>query len=145
MAVIRDNCEQRANTFYSDNMIYSPQVAVFKNDKGNFLDDPAFTSFITSPAVNAGVIKRQYPDDEGKIAAAMKTRMAKLLALAHSKGHKTLILGAWGCGVFENDPEMVANWFHEVLAHKFPGKFEKVVFAIYAKDEKYIQPFKELF
>lgn len=131
--------------FYSDNMIYSPQVPVFKNDEGKFLDELAFSSILTSPAVNAGVVRRQFPEDEGKIAEAMKTRMTKLLALAHSKGHKTLILGAWGCGIFENDPEMVAKWFHEVLEHKFAGKFEKVVFAIYAKDEKYIQPFKELF
>jgi uncharacterized protein (TIGR02452 family) len=131
--------------FYSDNMIYSPMVAVFRNDHGDFLEDPAFSSFITSPAVNAGVIKRQFPEEEGKIESVMKTRISKMLALAHSKGHKTLILGAWGCGVFENEPPAIAQWFQDAFSTIFEGKFEKVVFAIYSRDEKYIQPFKELF
>jgi uncharacterized protein (TIGR02452 family) len=131
--------------FYSDNMIYSPKVAVFKNDEGAFLENLAFTSFITSPAVNSGVVRRQFPEDESKIEATMRTRINKMLALAHSKGHKTLILGAWGCGVFENEPSDIAQWFKDAFERKFDGKFEKIVFAIYAKDEKYIQPFKELF
>lgn len=131
--------------FYSDNMIYSPEVPVFKNDEGEYLDDLAITSFITSPAVNAGVVKRQQPENEGKVEGAMKTRIKKVLALANNKGHKTLILGAWGCGVFENDPEMIARLFHGVLEAEFAGKFEKVVFAIYSKDERFSEPFKSLF
>ncbi len=131
--------------FYSDNMIYSPMVPVFKNDEGNYLDELAFTSFITSPAVNAGVVRRQQPEHEDKIEGAMKTRIRKVLALANSKGYKTLILGAWGCGVFENEPEMIARLFHEALETAFAGKFEKVIFAIYSKDEKYSEPFKSLF
>ncbi|KAA3629893.1 MAG: TIGR02452 family protein [Bacteroidetes bacterium] len=131
--------------FYTDNMIYSPMVPVFKNDEGKYLDELAFTSFITSPAVNAGVVRRQQPEHEGKIEGAMKTRIKKVLALSKSKGHSILILGAWGCGVFENEPEMIARLFHEVLETKFSGTFEKVVFAIYSKDEKYSEPFKSLF
>ncbi|MCB0652052.1 MAG: TIGR02452 family protein [Saprospiraceae bacterium] len=131
--------------FYTDNMIYSPKVAVFKNDDGEFLEDLAFTSFITSPAVNAGVIKREEPEHLDKVEAAMKGRIKKVLTLAYSKGHKTLILGAWGCGVFENDPASMAKWFHEVFQNEFAGKFKKVVFAIYSKEEVFIQPFRDLF
>ncbi len=131
--------------FYSDNMIYSPKVAVFRNDQGDFLEDAAFSSFITSPAVNAGVVKREFPEEVGKIEGVMKTRISKILALAHSKGHETLILGAWGCGVFENEPEAIAQWFNEAFKNTFDGKFKKVVFAIYSREEKYRQPFEELF
>ena len=131
--------------FYSDNMIYAPQVVVFKNDEGKFLENLASTSFITSAAVNAGVVRRQQPEDEDKIEDIMRVRIKKMLALALIKGHKTLILGAWGCGVFENDPPSMAKWFREAFDNEFAGKFEKVVFAIYSKDEKYIEPFRELF
>ena len=71
--------------------------------------------------------------------------MKKMLALALKNGHKTLLLGDWGCGVFENDPVLIAKWFHEVFENDFKGKFEKVVFAIYTKNEEDLQPWNELF
>lgn len=42
-----------------------------------------------------------------------------------------LILGAWGCGVFGNDPRQVAKFFKNALTFY---SFEKIIFAIH--DEK---------
>jgi uncharacterized protein (TIGR02452 family) len=40
-----------------------------------------------------------------------------------------LILGAWGCGVFQNDPRQVARVFADHLA-VCGAAFERIVFAI---------------
>ena len=41
----------------------------------------------------------------------------------------TLILGAWGCGVFCNDPDTVAQLFAEAMK-TYPGLYENVVYAV---------------
>lgn len=134
-----------SSCFYTDYIIYSPQVPLLKDDAGNYLPTLQKAGFITAPAVNTGVVKRQESERVGDIPKAMKTRLAKVLAIAKENGHQQLVLGAWGCGVFQNDPKEVAQYFQEVLEGDFKGVFELVVFAIYAKDTRFIQPFQELF
>src|SRR5205085_8535036 len=41
---------------YSDYMVYSPDIPVFRNDNYQLVDEPYNVSFITSPAVNAGFV-----------------------------------------------------------------------------------------
>jgi uncharacterized protein (TIGR02452 family) len=118
---------------YSDTMIYSPQVPVFRNDDGTLLDAPYLVSFLTSPAVNAGAIRRNEPYNIPQIEPIMRARAAKLLWGATQYHHNTLILGAWGCGVFGNDPALVARLFAEHLREggHFAGQFQRIVFAVY--------------
>ncbi len=101
--------------FYTDNMIYSPKVPVFRKDKGELLSKPVLCNFITSPAVNAGVVKKQEPERAGEILNAMDIRTDKMLSLALHQGNEVLILGAWGCGVFRNDPKEIAGLFKKYL------------------------------
>lgn len=130
--------------FYTDMMIYSPKVPVFRKDKGELLSKPVLCNFITSPAVNAGVVKRQEPEREGEIFGAMDVRTDKMLALALHRGNETLILGALGCGVFKNDPKEIAELFKKHLHGKYKNKFKRVVFAILSKKEEMIRPFEEI-
>jgi uncharacterized protein (TIGR02452 family) len=59
-----------------------------------------------------------------------RTRMVLAVAIAH--GCEALVLGAWGCGVFKNDPVVIAGIFARVLAEEaFAGKFGLVEFAVY--------------
>ncbi len=51
-----------------------------------------------------------------------------MLQVAAAHGHRTLVLGAWGCGVFGNDPVTVANSFAEALREV--DQFDRVAFAI---------------
>ena len=62
-------------------------------------------------APNLGAIRKNEPERIGEIAPALETRAAKVLALAAGNGCDALILGAWGCGVFRNDPTLVADTF----------------------------------
>jgi uncharacterized protein (TIGR02452 family) len=116
---------------YSDWMIYSPRVPVFRNDDGSLVQKPYLVSFITSPAVNAGVVKQRETDKIHLIEEVNKERARKFLWIANQNQHKTLILGAWGCGVFQNDPQMIAQIFAELLKGEFANCFERVIMAIY--------------
>jgi len=53
-----------------------------------------------------------------------------VLQLLAQGGAVDIVLGAWGCGVFGNEPLTVAKLFKQHLSCKFKGHFRKVVFAI---------------
>lgn len=135
----------RKSMLYTDTMIYSPAVPIFKNDEGEYLDEPQKVSILTSAAVNAGVVKRQERKRIDKIIPVMHQRTEKVLAIAHRNGYKNLVLGAWGCGVFQNEPKDIAKIFYELLTTKFEDCFEEVVFAIKTNQEKIINPFLKYF
>lgn len=125
------NARQRT-CLYSDYMIYSPKVPVFRDDSGALLDEAYPVSIITAPAVNAGVVREREPLNIALIDPAMRRRIDKVLAVAQAHKQTTLVLGAYGCGVFRNNPAEVAAWFQQALTgEKFRGAFRKVVFAIY--------------
>lgn len=130
---------------YTDYMIYSPKVPIFKLENGDLMDELMSVSILTAPAVNAGVVRNREPEAEPKIEEVMRRRIEKVLAIALAHGHRTLVLGAWGCGVFQNDPEKMAQYFHEIITSKFAQHFQKIVFAIYSKNPKFIQPFQQWF
>lgn len=130
---------------YTDGMIYSPNVPVFRNNKGELLDTFVPVDFITSAAVNTGVVVRREPEKATLIQAIMEKRIEKMLSLCIKHNNKTLVLGAWGCGVFQNDPEVIAQLFFEQLNGKFKNKFKRVVFAIYSRNEKFIKAFEKVF
>jgi uncharacterized protein (TIGR02452 family) len=120
-------------SLYSDYMIYSPQVPVFRDDDGRLLEEPYRVSFITAPAVNAGAVRRNEPDKAELIRPTMQRRLERLLWVASRHGHATLVLGAWGCGVFHNDPASVAALFAGAfgVGAPFHGCFSHVAYAVY--------------
>ena len=117
---------------YSDTMIFSPDCPILRTDRGDWLETPFVVSFITSAAPNAGAIQLNDPHDLSKIPATFHERIGKLLALASDRGCDALILGAWGCGAFRNDPQVVAPIFWEHLrpGAAFYGRFRKVQFSV---------------
>ena len=137
----------RRNPFYSDYVIYSPDVLVLRNDSGELLERPYPCSIITSPAVHASAVKRYMPDRQKDISSAMWSRILKVLAVAERHGHKSLVLGAWGCGAFGNDGDEIANLFAQALEENFCNVFEHIVFAItdWSENNKFIGPFMKRF
>ncbi len=116
---------------YSDAMILSPDCPVFRDDGGALLDEPQLVTFITSAAPNAGAAQNNRPEELPAIPDVFRRRSEFLLALAASQGYKRLVLGAWGCGVFRNDPAVVAAAFLGHLRHTaWSGRFARVVFSV---------------
>ncbi|MEV2203411.1 TIGR02452 family protein [Streptomyces fradiae] len=118
--------------FYTDRVIHSPGVPVFRDDRGRLLDRPFAVGFLTSPAPNAGVVRARTPHLAARIPAALASRAERVLETAVAHGYRRLVLGAWGCGVFRNDPAEVAGAFRALLAGegRFAGHFDEVVFAV---------------
>tara|TARA_R110002095_G_scaffold57178_1_gene48960 strand:+ start:17945 stop:18805 length:861 start_codon:yes stop_codon:yes gene_type:complete len=125
------------DAFYSDRMIYSPDCPVFRDDAGAFLEASYQVDFLTSAAPNAGAIQKNQPLRVAEIPQVFQARMDKSLALFAAKGCDTLILGAWGCGVFRNCPQMVAASFAEFLKPGGPyhGRFRQVRFSVLDRTE----------
>ncbi|MFN8397179.1 MAG: TIGR02452 family protein [Bacteroidia bacterium] len=117
---------------YSDHMIWSPGVPVIRDDADQLLPQPYIVSIITSPAVNAGCIRTNEPKRIPEIGKVMRVRARKVLALAVDQGVEHLVLGAWGCGVFANDPTEVAEIFAELLkpGGEFATAFTQVAFSV---------------
>ena len=57
-----------------------------------------------------------------------------MLHVAAAHGHNTLVLGALGCGVFQNPPDAVAELWHELLSTEFRASFARVIFACYSPE-----------
>ncbi|GIW81946.1 MAG: TIGR02452 family protein [Gemmatales bacterium] len=139
-----DYHRRQRDPMYTNYVIYSPDVPVFRDDEGQLLSEPYCVAFLTAPAVNATEVFRQGTADQEMIAAEMKRRIDKVLAIAAKHGHVALVLGAWGCGVFGNDPETIAELFARAFHNEFSGVFERVVFAILdrSSNKQIIGPFE---
>ncbi|MGJ6968167.1 TIGR02452 family protein [Streptosporangium sp. G11] len=122
-----------SDLLYSHRVIWSPDVPVHRGDDGRLLSEPYLVSFLTSPAPNAGEALRRDPGVRNRIRRVLHERAERVLAVAAHHGARGLVLGAWGCGVFRNDPREVAEAFHTHLAAggAFSTVFERVVFAVW--------------
>jgi uncharacterized protein (TIGR02452 family) len=133
-------CQQAARGFYefhrgqrdlrySDRVIYSPAVPVFRADDGALLPDAYLVSFLTAAAPNLTAITANQPSAAASVPGVLAARAERVLAVAAAHGHRELVLGAWGCGVFGNDPAVVAAAFAAGLA-RARGRFDRVTFAV---------------
>ncbi|MFJ9348502.1 TIGR02452 family protein [Streptomyces sp. NPDC101237] len=127
-----DHHRAHRDPFYSDRVIHSPAVPVFRDDRGRLLAEPYRAGFLTAAAPNAGVIRRTAPERTAELPDVLAGRAERVLEVAAAHGYRRLVLGAWGCGVFQNDPRQVAGAFRGLLGPggRFAGTFGHVVFGI---------------
>jgi len=125
------------STIYLDLVIYSPSVPFFRNDDGILLEQPVLASVITAPAPNAGAVCQNEPTNIAAVEPALRRRADLVLQVAKAHRIDRLVLGAWGCGVFRNDPRMVAKIFAQLLepSGRYGEVFKQVVFAVYDRSE----------
>ena len=116
---------------YTHNCIYSPQVPVIRDEmSGRLLDEPWPLSFVTAAAPNAGAARKKKGASDALIMRVLAERAEVVLRMARAHGHTAIVLGAWGCGVFQNNPAAVAHAFATLLRGPFAGEFQQVTFAI---------------
>ena len=116
---------------YLDLAIYSPRVPFFRDDAGGWLEQPVLASVITCAAPNAAALRQNNKLDAVAVEEALRRRARFVLAIAAHHAIDRLVLGAWGAGVFGNDPALVADAFAVPLAGDFANAFDEVVFAIH--------------
>ena len=116
---------------HTDDCIYTPGVTVFKTDVSapELLGE---TDWYNVDVITCAAPNLRYGDvsitDEALKQLHIK-RLRRILDIAILNKVENIVLGAFGCGAFMNDPKVVAELFKAWIdAH--PGQFEKVVFAI---------------
>lgn len=135
-----------ANVVHNNDIIYTPKVIGIKDDDYNDLDEKDFyyVDVITCAAPNLREVPNngwcnvgesnnavQIPDDE--LYNVHLSRAKAILNVAAENKIHNLVLGAFGCGAFQNNPEVVAKAYKTAL-DEFQGVFENIEFAIYCKD-----------
>jgi putative RNA 2'-phosphotransferase len=118
------------SALYLDTVLYSPNVPFFRDDNGGWFDAPVLASVITAAAPNVSALKEARKYDAEDVAEVLHNRSDFVLAIAAHHKIDRLVLGAWGAGVFGNDPAQVARIFAALLRGTYAGAFVEVVFAV---------------
>ncbi|MBR1455229.1 MAG: TIGR02452 family protein [Lachnospiraceae bacterium] len=124
--------ESCKNSLYNDGMIVS-STRFIRDSKFNFVANPVNAIVVTSPAVNLTALK-----DKTNSYEVMRVRMEKILKQFINYKCNIIILGAFGCGVFGNDPKIIAEIWRDLLV-KYGAYFDKVDFAIPSGNNNYNQ------
>lgn len=120
-----------------DNTCLYTKDAVFFKDFNYYWMDAVTVDVITiaalrlSATVGSDGIPNYEPDDKELYENLTKNKIRLMISMAAKNGVKNIILGAWGCGVFNNDPQTMANYFKEILIGEgYSSYFDNVIFAI---------------
>ena len=129
------------NPLHNDDIIYTQDVVVLKDDDYNVLSSPFRVDVITCAAPNLRESpSNRYNRNDGdavqispeKLLELHVKRARKILSAAAANGAEVLILGAFGCGAFRNDPAVVVAAYQQVLP-QFLNHFKTVEFAVYCR------------
>lgn len=117
------NNRHKNKALYLNRALYSPNIIFCKNNNSTACD------VITCASPNKTAAQKYQNVSDTENTKALKSRIKYVLDIAKENNVDTLILGAYGCGVFGQDPTEVASIFKEYLdtTHKC---FKNVVFAI---------------
>lgn len=126
-------------SLYSNRAIYSPRV-LFPIDGSEWRAD-----VLTCAAPNKTAAQKYSKVSDDENSRLLRSRIDFVLGIAARNKPDVLILGAYGCGVFGQDPAEVASIFKELLDTKYSGEFKKVVFAIPDKSGDNYQAFAKIF
>ena len=133
---------------YTDACIFTPKIFVIKSDEDLPQKLPqekwiqvdvltcAAPNLKTHPnnKYNPGSTKPARITDE-ELFEIHKQRGRHILSIAAHHEADILILGAFGCGAFKNNPNVVAKAYAEILP-EFDGFFQKIAFAVYCPPGK---------
>lgn len=109
------------NYLYLNRGIYSPKILFKKDDKSGIAD----IITVAAPNYKAAILFNDISEEEN--TNALRSRIKFILDIAKQHSIDILILGAFGCGEFGNDPVIVSGIFKEYLNMY---NFEEVIFAI---------------
>lgn len=138
------NIQHLAKAVYTDGVIYSSDICFFRDaELKNCL--PYKMNVISVAAPNRGAARRQQVSN-GLIEKVMYNRIGHIITVAILHKTEHLILGAFGCGVFKNDPERVALMMKDIIVDKGYGHyFKKITFAMHDSDSKNSKTFHRVF
>lgn len=131
---------------HNDDIIYSPDIVICKSDDGQFrrFNDDEFVKVdvITCAAPNLRENPQNDFNQEGTNSAVNISdedlyklhlkRARAILNIAVANDVEILVLGAFGCGAFRNDPKIVAKAYKDALKG-YATRFKEIEFAVYCR------------
>lgn len=133
------NRQNLNKALYLNRALYTPDIRFFEKDGTCFLCD-----VITCAAPNKSTAQKYQNVSDKENHEAMHSRIKFILDIAASNNVDILVLGAWGCGVFGQDPKEVASIFKELLDATHHC-FKRVVFAIPNGNNNNLKVFNDVF
>ena len=131
---------------HNDDIIYTPGVVVFKSDTAypRTLAESEWKTLdvITCAApnlrerpsnrMNSGDGDAHVEISAADLQALHERRLRRILDVAAANGAEALVLGAFGCGAFRNDPKVVAAAARTVVSD-YLHAFRAIEFAVYCR------------
>jgi uncharacterized protein (TIGR02452 family) len=142
---------RRSNYFLADSepfyplkrmeCVYTPDVMVIKDRNYEELSAPFQVSMLAVAAIKNPVCKdgRFTLADERVTAESIEN----IFRVALLKGHSRLVLGALGCGAYNNPPQLIARLFN-ISLQKYSGCFKTVAFAVLSSTDGNFETFNEI-
>jgi uncharacterized protein (TIGR02452 family) len=125
-------------SLYTNRSMYVPGVSLLRD--GEFfgrVDVIVSAAPNCKAALSAGCSRSECSE-------ALQSRIDTVMSIAVDNGVDTLIAGAFGCGVFGNDPLEVASIF-KTWTESHPGALKSVVYAIPDLESVNYKAFAEVF
>ncbi len=127
--------ERKIDHMGNDDLIYTPDVVVFKSDQRTAIIHPKMLpreEWYKVNVITCAAPELQYARPTADYEAVITSRIKKILDVAAKENTQVLILGAWGCGAFRNPTAVVASVFSKLLRNY---DFETVEFAITSNEK----------
>lgn len=118
--------------FYTDRLIYTKDVTVFKDDSlvPQMLPENEWFDVDVITCAAPYLAKRKHTN-RAALLLLLKSRVKNIIEAARDNKVDYLILGAFGCGAFKNPPLVVAEAFRQIIdEQKYRKDFKHIVFAI---------------
>ena len=144
---------------HNDDIIYTPGVTVFKTDtaspqlmnESEWYDVDVITCAAPnlrnqpSNRYNSGDGNRQMMIKDKDLLTLHEKKLRRMLEVVLSEGCDTVILGAFGCGAFQNNPEVVALANKNVIKD-YLHAFKNIEFAVYCspRDDRNFKIFERV-
>lgn len=133
------NAKNTNRSLYLNRGIYVPNIMF---EKGNGFK---CADVISVAAPNKAAAVKNFNVSDSLNTKYLRERIRFILNIAVDNNVETLILGAFGCGVFGQDPYEVAKIFRSYLENEFKGCFSTVVFAIPKGNNSNFVVFRSIF
>lgn len=139
------NNGHKNKALYLNRALYTPNI-LFVRKNNDYLKTESIKScdVITCAAPNKSAAQKYQNVSNGENTKVLKSRIKFIFDIAKDNNVETLILGAYGCGVFGQNPTEVAMIFRECLEITHKNCFDKVVFAIPEGKDGNLEAFKKV-
>ena len=131
------NRQNKNKALYTNRAIYSEYIRFMR-------DTDVFCDVLTCAAPNKTAAQKYCNVTDRLNYSALKERIRFVIAVAALNKPDTLILGAYGCGVFGQNPFEVAKIFKDIF-DEYPRMFDRIVFAIPNRNSKNYEAFEAVF